>query len=485
MNVTGAISTTLDAVTDMMGARAGLVFPPSRRRDVEIATRKIMGAAALPDPGEWLGRLEQNAALLDELISELTIKETYFFREAGHFALIRNEIVRELQQRRGAEHILRVWSAGCASGEEAYSLAILFEEMGLAGSVRILATDISRTALTRARRAAYSPWALRGEGARLIGPYLRRSGDRFELAERFLRRVEFACLNLAQDAYPTFATNTFGLDLILCRNVLIYFDARTIRNVARRFYDSLADGGFLITSAADPSLADYAPYEIEMTSSGVIYRKRQQPQRRVPVSPAARLAPPPIQLTLPPSPAASDIPATVMAPLKTKRRPPGDPLAEARQAFARGENARAIELAAPFKPDVAAAILSVRALANLGDAEAAVKMAASAAAQHPSSPEIGFLFAVLLMNLARYGEADVVLRRVLYLDRSLAVVHFTHGATLRRLGDLGRSLQAYRNARDLAARRPAEEIMPLSDGEKAGRLAEAAAAQVALLEPAK
>lgn len=93
-----------------------------------------------------------------------------------------------------------MWSAGCASGEEAYSLAILFEEMGLAGSVRILATDISRTALTRARRAAYSPWALRGEGARLIGPYLRRSGDRFELAERFLRRVEFACLNLAQDA---------------------------------------------------------------------------------------------------------------------------------------------------------------------------------------------------------------------------------------------------------------------------------------------
>ncbi|MDP2372797.1 hypothetical protein [Reyranella sp.] len=79
MNVTAAIGTTLDAVTDMMGARAGLIFPPSRRRDVEIATRKIMGAAALPNPREWLGCLEQNAALLDELISELTIKETYFF----------------------------------------------------------------------------------------------------------------------------------------------------------------------------------------------------------------------------------------------------------------------------------------------------------------------------------------------------------------------------------------------------------------------
>ncbi len=482
MTATASIRTTLDAVTGMISARAGLVFPPSRRRDVEIATKKIMGAAALPDPGEWLGHLEQDAALLDELISELTIKETYFFREPGHFALIRDGIVRELQQRRGAAHTLRVWSAGCASGEEAYSLAILFEEMGLAGSVRILATDISRTALARARQATYTPWALRGEGDRLIGPYLRRSGDRFELAARFLRRVEFACLNLAQDVYPTFATNTFGLDLILCRNVLIYFDATTIRHVARRFYDSLADGGFLITSAADPSLANYAPYEVEMTSAGVIYRKNQQPQTRTaPLSPAVRLDFPASQPTLPPVPVAPDI----VAAAKTRRSPPADPLAEARQAFERGENARVIELAAPFKPDVAAVILSIRALANLGDAEAAVAMAANAAARHPSSPEIGFLHAVLLMNLARYGEADVALRRVLYLDRSLAVAHFTHGATLRRLGDLGRSLQAYRNARDLAACRPAEEIVPLSDGEKAGRLAEAAAAQAALLEPAK
>jgi len=485
MNVTATLGVTLDAVTDMMSARAGLVFPPSRRRDVEVATRKIMGAAALSDPGKWLDCLGQDVGLLDELISELTIKETYFFREPGHFALVRNEIVGELQRRRGAEHILRVWSAGCASGEEAYSLAILFEQMGLSESAQILATDISRAALARARRATYSPWALRGEGSRLIGPYLRRSGDRFQLAERFLGRVEFSCLNLALDVYPTFATNTFGLDLILCRNVLIYFDARTIRNVACRFYDSLADGGFLITGAADPSLADYAPYEIEMTSSGAIYRKRQQRQQRTPVTPADRSVLSPILLTPPPSPAAADVPPTIASPSKTKQRPPGDPLAEARQAFSRGENARAIELAARLESDVAAAILGIRALANLGDAEAAATMAAGAAAQHPLSPEIGFLFAVLLMNISRYGEADAVLRRVLYLDRSLAVAHFMHGATLRRLGDLGKALQAYRNARDLAARRPAEEILPLSDGEKAGRLAGAAAAQVALLEPVK
>ena len=480
-----AIDSTFDRVTDLIRTRAGLVFPPTRRKDVEIGTRKVMATAGLADCGEWLGRLERDAALLDNLISELTIRETYFFREPGHFALVRDEIVRELRRLRGAKHVLRVWSAGCASGEEPYSLAILFEEMGRTESIRILATDISRTALTRARQAVYSPWALRGEGARLIGRYLLRSGDRFDLAERFRQRVEFAYLNLAQNDYPTSATNTVGMDLILCRNVLIYFDAKTIRDVAQRFYESLADGGFLITGSADPLLADYAPYEIQITLAGVIYRKPLCPLRRTAIAPATTFVPPFTEsVPLASVVARDDLPTvTPFSPFMSQLPTlPADPLAEARQAFARGDNARAIELAGPFKADVAATMLCGLALANLGDVGAAATVMADAAAQHPASPEIGFLLAVLLINLDRHSEADRALRRVLYLDRSLAAVHFTLGATLRRLGDLRESLRAYRNARDLAARRPSGEIMPLSEGEKAGRLAEAAATQVASLE---
>ena len=445
-----------------------------------------MAAAGIRDPGKYLERLKENPALLDDLISELTIGETYFFREPGHFALVRDEIIPEVRRLRGAEHILRVWSAGCASGEEPYSLAILFEEMGLVESVRILATDISRTALARAQQAAYGSWSLRGEGARLIGSYLRRSGSRFELAERFRRRVEFAYLNLAQDSYPTFATSTYGMDLILCRNVLIYLDAKTIRLVAQRLYESLAEGGFLITGPADPALAGYAPFEARMTSAGFVYRKPSHLSHRATIVSGVSQAPLVADFTHPEVAVASDNPQTAMSStvlVGQLSTPPADPLAEARQALAAGENARALELAGPLNTAAAAAILCVRALANLGETETAATMAAEAAARHPASPEIGFLLAVILTNLGRHGEAERALRRVLYLDRSLAVAQFTLGATLHRLGDVKGSLRAYRNARDLAAGRPSPEIVPLSDGETAARLAEAATAQVALLEP--
>lgn len=182
-----------DAVAGLVRARAGLIFPPNRTTDVEAATRKVMEKIGIADLAEFLRRLRVETPLLDDLIAEVTVGETYFFRDPGHFAFIRDEIVPEVHRLRGLEHVLRVWSAGCASGEEAYSLAIMFEELGLACRARILATDISRPALARARDATYGPWSLRGDAAqRLIGTHLRRIGDRFQLAERFRQRTDFA-----------------------------------------------------------------------------------------------------------------------------------------------------------------------------------------------------------------------------------------------------------------------------------------------------
>src|SRR3546814_526285 len=117
--------------------------------------RRIMARIGIVDPRELVRRLGDEAPLLDELIAESTVGETYFFREPGHFAFIRDEVIPEMRRLRGVDHVLRAWSAGCASGEEPYSLAILFEEMGLASRTHIIATDISRAALLRAHEAVY------------------------------------------------------------------------------------------------------------------------------------------------------------------------------------------------------------------------------------------------------------------------------------------------------------------------------------------
>jgi len=480
MSVSASPAAATSAIAELVRARAGLVFPTSRQGDVYAGIRKIMAKAGIADVAECARRLHGETSLLDDLIAELTIGETYFFRGHGLFDTIRDRIIPEMRRLRGAEHVLRVWSAGCASGEEPYSLAILFEQLGLAGQARILATDVSPAALARARKGDYGAWSLRGDAARrLIGTHLLPVGRRFQLAERIRQRVVFAYLNLALDSYPTFATNTWGTDLMLCCNVLIYFDIDTVRAVARRFYDSLAVGGFLVTGPTDPPLAEYAPFETEMTPAGMIYRKSPAVDgRRSTIAVTSQALTPPRGIEVVPAMPVSARPAAVLP----SAAPPTDQVAEARDALARGDNARVVELTLGLSTNAVAAALRLRALANLGNLPTATAEAAVAMARHPSSTEICFLHAILLMTLDDYPKAEAVLRRVLYLDRSLIVAHFALAATLNQLGKTKEASRAYRNAGDLAARHPAADIVPLSDGERAGQMVKAAAAQVAMLE---
>ena len=152
------------------------------------------------------------------------------------------------------------------------------------------------------------------------------------MADKIRRRVVFEYLNLALDFYPSFAAGVWGMNLIMCRNVLIYFDRETIRGVARRLYDSLAPGGWLFTAASDPPLAQDAPFETVGTDAGVFYRRSTgtpsafaatafAPSPALPVLPL----PPPVQpeLTWPTPPVAAPPPAVVSAALETS-----DPLAE-------------------------------------------------------------------------------------------------------------------------------------------------------------
>lgn len=477
-----------EAVAKLLGERTGLFFSPGRLTDAMAGIDRAMSRAGIADVSQYLRRLARDELPLDDLVGELTVGETYFFRDPAHFELIRQEVLPGIRARRGADHSLRAWSAGCASGEEAYSLAILLEEEGMAGRAHILATDISRPALGRARDGLYGPWSLRNTEENRTERYFHRRADRFQLAERFRQRVTFEYLNLALDTYPSFATGTWGMDLIFCRNVFIYFDRETIRKVARRLLGCLVEGGWLITGPSDPALSDDAPYETVVTPAGVFYRRSARPVHSAvvePTPPAAQRAPlfaEPVSLE--PSLAPAPPPALEDAVSEPPEAPASDPLKEARTAFARGDYGFAAELSGRLRNDPATSALRVRSLANMGDASGAQRAVVEVLSTHPLSPELRFLQAVLLVGLGRDAEAARELRRVLYLDRSLAAAHFTLGTILERLGDAGAARRAYRSARDLCAACPPHEIVPLSDGEPAGRLAEAAQMQLSLLESA-
>jgi chemotaxis protein methyltransferase CheR len=447
-------------LAELLGAQTGLAFSTSRVPDAEAGFRRAMGRAGVTDPAAYLARLERDRAGLDDLIAELTVGETYFFREPAQFAFIRDQALPALASRRPPDHVLRVWSAGCASGEEAYSLAILLEEAGLGERSSILATDLSRAALAKAAEASYGSWSLRGVGDEVIARHFTVEGNRRRLDPRLRQRVRLESLNLAVDPYPSFATGTWRMDLILCRNVLIYLDVATVRRVVRGLTECLAPDGWLILGPSDP-VVDDGDLEPVVTGAGVFLRRRGA------AATMAAVASAPTEALESPAPAAPTPPTT------TERRQ------AAAAALARGDH-RAVLALADDLDDPSLAALRIRALANTGALAEAERLGAAAAARHPTV-ELQLLRAVLLIDQRRYGEAAEAARRALYLDRHAAMGHFLLGTALERAGNAAAACRSFRNTRDLCARLGPDDDIPFGDGQRAGRLAQAARAQLELL----
>jgi len=488
-----------EALATIVAARTGLVFPPGRRMAVERGMREVMGRTEALDLDAYGALLACDGAALDDLVTKLTVDETYFFREPRHFDFVREVIVPEVFERRGPQHAVRAWSAGCSTGEEAYSLAILLDDARLPAPPYILATDISRASLQTARAGIYRDWSFRGVFAatiercfhRLPGVSDGRHSDRYALAARFRNRVAFGYLNFALDPYPALDTGTWGMDVIFCRNVLIYLDRQTVARVAERLRRCLATGGWIVTASSDPMLSDYTDLEPTLTRWGVFYRRGPAPAFFVPqpepepdrafVSARAEKAPPPLVLV--PATAEQALPLAV-AEVATDAAvaQPRTALSAAQAAMTAGAYRQAAESLRDFAADPTASALLVRALANVEVAEAE-RACAAALKRHPLSVELHYLHSVLLIALAQVDNAIRAARRIAYLDGACEIGYFTLGGLLRRTGDLAGARRAYRNAYALLVAQPADALVPLSDGEHAGRLAEIAAIELDMLSP--
>jgi chemotaxis protein methyltransferase CheR len=450
-----------ESLAQLVSARTGLRFAPDRRDHTEVAIRRAMARSEVADVDRYLALVEVGGRLFDDLVAELTVGETYFFRDPQHFEFLRHEALPALGRRRGGGHVLRVWSAGCASGEEPYSLAILLEETGSSEQASVLGTDISRAALARASEAVYGAWSLRGVDEALVRRYFRPAGNRYVLDDRIRHRVTFGSLNLMRDPFP--CSNAGGdLDVVLCRNVLIYFEPEAVRWVARRLFESLAEGGWLVTGPSDPPLGELAPYESVVTPAGVFYRRggRQgalsagnvRGHGTVVVSPAPlenRLGPKRCEPAADRDSVRGDVAGVAASGL--------DRLAAAQ---APGDQLQALEVTAGPEGGPAAAADRVRALADENSVSEAARSAEEAIVHHPLSAELHLLYALLLVELGRDEEAAVAARRAVYLDRSQGTAHLVLGSILRRRGDPVGAWRCVRNARQLLGGPPGPSVPP-------------------------
>ncbi|MCB0221466.1 MAG: protein-glutamate O-methyltransferase CheR [Chrysiogenetes bacterium] len=212
---------------------------------------------------------------LGQVVELLTTNETYFFREKYQLDVFSRDVLPELvaHNRKRGDHTLQVWSAGCATGEEAYTLAIILSDFEKLRNWQwsIMATDISIRALQQARGGSYGPHSFREEMPMGSDRYFTRDGDGRKLvSEDLKRRVTFSALNLTD---PMRHALFHGLDAIFCRNVLIYFDQATKRKVVDLFYRKLKPGGFLFLGHSESLVNLSTSFALRHFQGDMVYQK--------------------------------------------------------------------------------------------------------------------------------------------------------------------------------------------------------------------
>jgi chemotaxis protein methyltransferase CheR len=264
----------LDELRALVERRSGIHLDATRDRFLGARMREHMDQRGIAGAAELLGLIRRSNMEYEAFLEQLLTQETSFFRYPSVFEALRQSVLKEMHARKFWENprTLRVWSAGCSTGEEAYSIAITLAETLMfveAWDIEILATDISTAALRRAEQAVYprralatlTPEQLEMHFTRAPGP------DQWQLRPRIRRMVRVAPMNLAQPVYAG------RMDLIFCMNVMIYFTEERRMALVRAFYDTLNPGGYLVLGHAE-SLAK-CPVKLESFLHGdsILYRK--------------------------------------------------------------------------------------------------------------------------------------------------------------------------------------------------------------------
>ncbi len=209
-----------------------------RRIDALISKHKYPGYQ------EYVAAIKADVVLFEEFVNYLTINVSEFWRNPEQWKVLENEVVPDLINKNGKS--LKIWSAACSTGDEPYSLVMLLSKFMPLSNIKIYATDIDKQVLEKARVGLYNEKSLAGLPAEFKDKFFTKVGlSNYQVNDEIKRCVEFKQGNLLEDKYPT------GLDLIVCRNVLIYFTDEAKTEVYRKFNESLKPGGYLFVGSTE------------------------------------------------------------------------------------------------------------------------------------------------------------------------------------------------------------------------------------------
>lgn len=432
---------------DLIAERAGIYFGPGKHEILKDNLLQRMEDCGLANFSDYFKLLSSPAGTkeFDHLLNVITIPETYFFRDQTQFEALQRVVIPEvLKEKSYPGSSLRIWSAGCSSGEEPYTIAmILAANMG-GGEyppIQILATDLSQAALESARRGVYGARSVRDVPKDYLNRFFNQRGDKYSLDESIKRMVEFRYFNLVTTPYPL--KEMSGWDIIFCRNVTIYFEADSTKKVIHNFYQSLRLGGYLFAGFSESLRYLSDEFTTVQVGGTFLYKKeasKKKHKRKTGKTNRGRYRP-----------------RSATSRRQRKHTPVTDRgteeiqqvCARAKELLDGGQPQQAGDLLTPYleEPTVPESVVLLRAeiALNQGDLEKAVQLCDRIIQNEPLSVAGHYLLGIIYRTREEEGRAIEEFKKVLYLESDHALARFNLGDLYSQVGQLEEAKLEYAN----------------------------------------
>ncbi|HBA27686.1 MAG TPA: hypothetical protein DCY98_09925 [Nitrospinae bacterium] len=462
----------LKLLIQVISGQTGLnIREQDRDKFIETVSGRIK-SLKLSSPDEYYQFLKEDnksKAEWQEITNCLTTGETYFFRDRGQFSLLKFSILPELIELRKDKRALRIWSAGCSTGEEAYSIAILVNELiknppipplvkgGEGGledwNIQIIGTDINEDALKKARHGYYRDWSFRMVSEDIKKQWFRKAKEGWRLNKDIIEMVKFESVDLINDDYTDYKSLLHDMDIILCRNVFIYFIPEVVSRVILKLNETLNDGGYLMTGHAELPQQAIANLRPKVFPESVVYKKSSELGVR-----SEELKSRSQRLEVRSQKLEAKIPQTP-SPLVGEGGGEGD-ISEAKELYNKGNYTLTIEKLGHIlltNPEhFETHCLIGQTYANIGEYEKAEAHLKKAIEIDKFNAEPYYLLAQISRENGRLEDEEEMLKKVIYLNPSHIPAYLEMGIIYEGKGDRDRAFKMRNTALNLLKSLPSD-----------------------------
>lgn len=468
----------LDRFNTFLSEVIGVHYGESRRKQLNEDLEKISKAFGFRNCSDfvlWLVNSRLSDSDIDKLVAQITIGETYFFRDTAFFNLLRYQVLPEIiNKRKNGDKRIRILSAGCSTGEEAYSIAMLLSELIPdieKWNVVILGIDLNSTYLSKARKGEYTHWSFRQLPEETIDKYFTHSAGKYQIRQKIKEMVSFSFVNLLTDNFPSLTNNTTAFDLVSCRNVLMYFKPEIVNRVVDKLVKSLLNDGYLFVAGAETSMVRHSMLSVSKMKEIYFYQKTNSvvKNQQVKVLVERRAKP-------------TSIKSRKILSQKTNTAKDEEKQIETvsmtniKEHFDNGDYQKALEQIALLKMQTGvnskALYIEIRIRSGLGQMKEAIELCDSFLTSEKLNPEPYLLKAQIEIELGNANGAIQLLDKAIYLEPELVIAHYLKGNLLRNENKPTQAEKSYRTAYKLIQANGSNDVVPYGDGVLASRMME-------------